>query len=94
MWLQFRNPWEIERPEFKQTIKYYGKTMCVKDHDGTTRFRWIDTIDVLAIPYDIPIPGFGVNNVNTLRLWSARARRSLTFRSLTRATISAPANRN
>jgi len=78
-WLQFRNPWEIERPEFKRTIKFYGKTMQVKDHDEKTRFRWIDTIDVLAIPYDIPIPGFGVNNVNSLRLWSARAAEEFNF---------------
>ncbi len=79
MWLQFRNPWEIERPEFRKTIKYYGKTMLVKDTDGKMRFRWIDTIDVLAIPYDIPIPGFGVNNVNSLRLWSARAAEEFNF---------------
>jgi glycogen phosphorylase len=79
MWLQFRNPWEIERPEYKQTIKYYGKTMYIKDTDGKTRFRWIDTSDVIAIPYDIPIPGYGVNNVNTLRLWSARAAEEFNF---------------
>ena len=79
LWLQFRNPWEIERPEFKQTIKYYGKTMWVRDHDGRTRYRWVDTSDVIAIPYDIPIPGYGVNNVNALRLWSARAAEEFDF---------------
>ncbi len=79
MWLQFRNPWELERPEFKKTIKFYGKTIAARDPDGKLRFRWIDTIDVLAIPYDIPIPGFGVNNVNSLRLWSARAAEEFNF---------------
>jgi starch phosphorylase len=79
MWLQFRNPWEIEHPEYKQTIKFYGKTIYVKDHDGRTRFRWVDTSDVIAIPYDIPIPGYGVNNVNTLRLWSSRAAEEFDF---------------
>jgi starch phosphorylase len=79
MWLQFRNPWEIEHPEYKQNIKYYGKSICVKDDDGKTRFRWVDTSDVIAIPYDIPIPGYGVNNVNTLRLWSARATEEFNF---------------
>jgi glycogen phosphorylase len=79
MWLQFRNPWEIEHPEYKQTIKYYGKSIYIKDDDGKTRFRWVDTSDVIAIPYDIPIPGFGVNNVNTLRLWSARATEEFNF---------------
>jgi starch phosphorylase len=79
MWLQFRNPWEIERPEYKQNIKFYGKTMWVKESDGKTRFRWLDTSDVVAIPYDIPVPGYGVNSVNTLRLWSARAAEEFDF---------------
>ena len=79
MWLQFRNPWEIEHPDYKQTIKYYGKSIYVQEHDGKTRFRWVDTSDVIAIPYDIPIPGYGVNNVNTLRLWSARAAEEFNF---------------
>ncbi len=72
-WLQYRNPWEIERPEYKVTIKYYGKTMHYNDQVGHSRIAWIDTEDIIALPYDIPIPGYGVNNVNTLRLWSARA---------------------
>ena len=72
-WLQYRNPWEVERPEYKVTIKYYGKTMHYNDQAGHSRIAWIDTDDVIALPYDIPIPGYGVNNVNTLRLWSARA---------------------
>lgn len=73
LWLQFTNPWEIERPEYKVTIKFYGKTMYYTDSNKGTRISWIDTDDVIAIPYDIAIPGYGVNNVNTLRLWSARA---------------------
>ena len=91
MWLQFRNPWEIEHPEYKQTIKYYGKTIYVKDHDGKTRFRWVDTSDVIAIPYDIPIPGYGVNNVNTLRLWSAGRQKSSISRISIRAITLVPA---
>ncbi|MBN1127564.1 MAG: glycogen/starch/alpha-glucan phosphorylase [Chitinispirillaceae bacterium] len=78
-WLQLTNPWEIERPEYKQTIHFYGKTMYVRERDGTTRFQWVDTSDVIAIPFDIPIPGYGVNNVNTLRLWSARAAEEFNF---------------
>jgi glycogen phosphorylase len=79
MWLQFRNPWEIERPEYKQTIKFYGKSIYVRDDQGKTHFRWVDTSDVIAIPFDIPIPGYGVNNVNSLRLWSARAAEEFNF---------------
>lgn len=72
LWLQYINPWEIERPEYKVTIKYYGKTMYYNE-SGKMKIAWIDTEDVIALPYDIPIPGYAVNNVNTLRLWSARA---------------------
>lgn len=73
LWLQYRNPWEIERPEYKVTIKYFGRTVYYTDQSGHTRVKWIDSDDIIALPYDIPIPGYGVNTVNTLRLWSARA---------------------
>jgi starch phosphorylase len=73
LWLQYKNPWEVERPEYKVTIKYFGKTMFYTDNTGHLRIQWIDTDDIIALPYDIPVPGYGVNNVNTLRLWSARA---------------------
>ncbi|MCX7727241.1 MAG: glycogen/starch/alpha-glucan family phosphorylase, partial [Chitinispirillaceae bacterium] len=73
-WLQFGNPWEIERPEYKVHIKFYGKTVWYYDEEKKRhRVKWIDTEDVIAIPFDIPVAGYGVNNVNTLRLWSARA---------------------
>ncbi len=72
-WLQLKNPWEIERPEYKVTIKFYGRTMQYQEPGGRLHISWVDTDDVVAMPYDIPIPGFGVNNVNTLRLWSARS---------------------
>ena len=35
--------------------------------------EWVDTRDVLATPYDTPVPGYGTRTVNTLRLWTARA---------------------
>ena len=44
------------------------------DDHGKSRHVWIDTHDVLAIPYDVPVPGFENDIVNTLRLWSAAAR--------------------
>ena len=44
------------------------------DASGKSRHVWVDTHDVLAIPYDIPVPGFENDIVNTLRLWSAAAR--------------------
>ena len=73
LWLREGFPWEIERFEFAQTIKFGGRTEAHKDFNGKTRYRWTDTHDVLAIPFDVPIPGFRNDIVNTLRLWSAAA---------------------
>jgi starch phosphorylase len=72
-WLQGGNPWELERPEFIQRVKFGGRTERYRDDEGNQRMRWLDTHDVLAVPYDVPVPGYGNNTVNTLRLWKATA---------------------
>jgi starch phosphorylase len=72
-WLREGFPWEVERFEFAQTVKFGGRTSRYTDGSGKTRFDWTETQDVLAIPYDVPIPGFRNDVVNTLRLWSAAA---------------------
>ena len=73
-WLREGFPWEIKRTEYVQTIKFGGRTDVRIDENGKSRHVWVDTHDVLAIPYDVPIPGFENDVVNTLRLWSAAAR--------------------
>jgi starch phosphorylase len=78
-WLEFTNPWLIERPEYKVPIKYFGKTVYHTDGKGQTHVLWVDTEEVIAIPYDVPIPGFGNNTVNTLRLWGAHAANEFNF---------------
>jgi len=72
-WLSLGNPWEFERPEFTLKVQFYGKTVKRKDKSGKLRVDWIDTNDVLAMAYDTPIPGYGNEVVNNLRLWSARS---------------------
>ncbi len=72
-WLREGFPWEVERFEFAQTVKFGGRTSSRTDSSGRTVIEWVDTQDVLAIPYDIPIPGYRNDIVNTLRLWSAAA---------------------
>lgn len=72
-WLRDGNPWEIERPNERRSVKFYGHTEFYKNDQGELCARWADTQDVLAIPYDMPIPGFKNDNVNTLRLWKAEA---------------------
>ncbi|MES9840623.1 MAG: glycogen/starch/alpha-glucan phosphorylase [Candidatus Thiodiazotropha endolucinida] len=67
-WLRDGNPWELERPEYTQRIKFCGHTEHI---NGSV--RWVDTQDVLAVPYDLPVPGYRNGTVNTLRLWKAAA---------------------
>ncbi|HLE10866.1 MAG: glycogen phosphorylase [Bdellovibrionales bacterium RIFOXYD12_FULL_39_22] len=71
-WLRYGNPWEIQRPEYRIPVHFKGRV--VSDNiNGKLRYRWIDTMEVIGIPYDTPIVGYKCGTVNTLRLWSARA---------------------
>ena len=72
-WLRDGNPWELERPEFTQVIKFGGRVEMMSNFNRKPHMVWVDTTDVLAIPYDVPISGYKNNTVNTLRLWSASA---------------------
>ena len=72
-WLRNGNVWEIERLEYTQRIKFGGRTESHVDENGHTRVCWVDTHDVLAVPFDTPIPGYQNGTVNTLRLWKATA---------------------
>ncbi|MCD6024791.1 MAG: glycogen phosphorylase [Fibrobacteria bacterium] len=72
-WLRLPNPWEIARPEYTVPIHFKGRVSSRKNAQGVTVFEWVDTETVLACPYDTPIPGYGNETVNTLRLWSAKS---------------------
>ncbi|MBS3954657.1 MAG: glycogen/starch/alpha-glucan phosphorylase [Methylomicrobium sp.] len=78
-WLRDGNIWETERFEYRQIIKFGGRTHYFTDDQGVTRVSWIDTHDVLAIPFDTPVPGFRNGVVNTLRLWKAVANEEFDF---------------
>ncbi|MDG5467403.1 glycogen/starch/alpha-glucan phosphorylase [Deltaproteobacteria bacterium IMCC39524] len=69
-WLREGNPWELERPEYTQRVRFEGRTEWARTN-GSSRPRWVETHDVLAVPYDVPIPGYHNGTVNTLRLWKA-----------------------
>jgi len=70
-WLQLGNPWEFGRPEYTINVNFFGKTVKRQDKDGKLVVDWVDTDKVRAIAYDIPVPGYGNDVVNNLRLWSA-----------------------
>lgn len=72
-WLRNGNVWELERPELTLRVRFGGRTESFIDSQGRQRIRWVDTHDVLAVPYDVPIPGYRNGTVNTLRLWKAAA---------------------
>ncbi|MBT6273965.1 MAG: glycogen/starch/alpha-glucan phosphorylase [Chromatiales bacterium] len=72
-WLRDGHPWELERAELTQRVQFGGRSEFYVDDRGESRTRWVSTHDVLAIPYDLPVPGYANNTVNTLRLWSAHA---------------------
>ncbi|KAL4856697.1 Glycogen phosphorylase 1 [Chlorella vulgaris] len=70
-WLNFGNPWELERLNVAYPISYYGH-VSVHDEGGRQVFRWNPGETVTAMAYDNPIPGFGTNNTINLRLWAAK----------------------
>lgn len=72
-WLRNGNVWEIERAEYVQRVKFGGRTEIRTDDAGKRKTHWVDTHDILAVPFDTPVPGYQNGTVNTLRLWKATA---------------------
>ncbi|HET7785319.1 MAG TPA: glycogen/starch/alpha-glucan phosphorylase [Myxococcales bacterium] len=72
-WLRLGNPWEIARPEYAIPVRFGGKVEEHGDDHGRLVVRWTGGEQVVGMPYDTPIAGYGCNTVNTLRLWRARA---------------------
>jgi len=72
-WLREGNVWEMERPEYTQAVHFGGYSEIYHDDNGNMRSRWVNTNDVLAVPFDTPIPGYKNGTVNTLRLWKSTA---------------------
>lgn len=74
-WLRYGNPWEICRSEYLYPIQFYGRVVEYTDARGRKHAQWVDTQEVMAIPYDTPVPGYNNNTVNTMRLWQAKSAR-------------------
>jgi len=72
-WLREGHPWEISAPEHSRRIKFFGSVEVYQDKQGRKQHQWLGTQDVLAVPYDVPIPGYKNDVVNTLRLWKSEA---------------------
>ena len=71
-WLKDGNPFEIKRSEYPTVVKFGGYVRSYRDEKtGRVMFVQEDYRAVTAIPYDVPVVGYGVNTVNTLRIWDA-----------------------
>ena len=70
-WLKDPYPWEYRKEDEAVCVRFGGKVHMLKRNDGTLEFKYEDTDQVLAVPYDIPIVGYKNGVVNRLRLWSA-----------------------
>ena len=70
-WLADGNPFELRRPEYAMTVKFGGYVSMRTDENGQSRFVQEGYQAVRAVPFDMPIVGYGNGIVNTLRIWDA-----------------------
>ncbi len=71
-WLRDGNPFEVRRSEYACEVKF-GGNVRVEHKDGRNRFVQENYSSIRAVPYDLPVIGYGNNVVNTLRIWDAEA---------------------
>jgi len=74
-WLRRGNPWEIQRRDNLQPVKFYGHAETYRDENGRQRYRWQAGEVVMAMACDILIPGYDDDYVTNMRLWAAQSSR-------------------
>ncbi|KAG8215453.1 glycosyltransferase family 35 protein [Butyriboletus roseoflavus] len=72
-WLENSNPWELPRIDVTYEIRFHG--VADRYHDGSGRGVWHGGQEVLAVAYDVMIPGYETRNTNNLRLWESKPKR-------------------
>ncbi|MDE7299278.1 MAG: glycogen/starch/alpha-glucan phosphorylase [Lachnospiraceae bacterium] len=72
-WLKNGNPFEMKRAEYAKEVKFGGYVRMMRDENGRERFIQENYQSVMAVPYDLPVLGYGNNVVNSLRIWDAEA---------------------
>ena len=78
-WLRYGYPWEVARSDIEVPVGFGGTTHHERDELGRLRVMWHPEERVIGVPYDTPVPGYGVRNCNFLRLWAAVAPQSFDF---------------
>lgn len=71
-WLQKGNEWEVRRPDKQVEVRFWGNVVT-REVKGRLIFETVQYEAVRAVPYDIPVIGYGDSHVNTLRIWSAES---------------------
>jgi glycogen phosphorylase len=79
-WLRNGNPWELPT-ELRYPVKFSGYIEHHQDNEGHLRSHWVPESTIYGVAYDTPILGYGVLNVNLLRLWKSEARESFDFQA-------------
>ena len=72
-WTKYGDPWSIKRMDRVFEVKFGGQIEVHRDEFGKEYFKRVNTETVHAVPYDVPVIGYGNDTVNTLRLWEARS---------------------
>ena len=72
-WLKEGNPFEMKRPEYAVEVKFGGYVAVRKAENGRDEYVQENYQSVKAVPYDIPVVGYGNHIVNTLCIWDAEA---------------------
>ena len=78
-WLEEGYPWEIPRWEVVYPVHFFGHVKDKINENGVSKRVWVETEEVVAMAYDVPISGYGNHTVNNLRLWSAKPSKSFDF---------------
>lgn len=74
-----QNPWELPRLDVQYEVRFYGSSE--RANDGSGRAVWSGGQEVLAVAYDVMIPGYGTRNTNNLRLWESKPKRGFDLQS-------------
>ena len=70
-WLTNGNAWEVRRAKYAVQVKLYGNPETYLKADGSYGIRTVNSLNVRAVPYDVPVVGYRNHVTNTLRLWNA-----------------------
>ncbi|HEX9253861.1 MAG TPA: glycogen/starch/alpha-glucan family phosphorylase, partial [Ignavibacteriaceae bacterium] len=94
-WLRDGNPWDLLRRSLTYKVQFYGKTETYDKGNGELGFKWVNTENVYALAYDVPVPGYKNKTVNNLRLWQAKAAIDFEFSDFNKGNyVESVANKN